>query len=81
MTPIASAQLAYDEPDGSGYNISMPTLPGCFTWGATGDNARTSAEDAIAGHLAARRVFGAPIPLEDPPAVDRGNDNAESTKG
>jgi antitoxin HicB len=40
------------EPDGSAYNVSVPALPGCFTWGATVEEALAMAKDAIAVYLA-----------------------------
>ena len=39
------------EPDGSAYNVTVPVLPGCFTFGATVDEALAMAEDAIATYL------------------------------
>ncbi|MDP9364086.1 MAG: type II toxin-antitoxin system HicB family antitoxin, partial [Chloroflexota bacterium] len=27
------------EPDGSAYNVSVPALPGCYTWGETFEEA------------------------------------------
>ncbi len=36
------------EPDGSAYNVTVPALPGCFTWGATVEEALAMARDAIA---------------------------------
>jgi antitoxin HicB len=39
------------EPDGSAYNVTVPALPGCFTWGATVEEALAMAKDAIAVYL------------------------------
>ena len=39
------------EPDGSAYNVTVPALPGCFTWGATVEEALTMAREAIALYL------------------------------
>ena len=39
------------EPDGSAYNVSVPALPGCFTWGKTVEGALAMARDAIAVYL------------------------------
>ncbi len=39
------------EPDGSAYNVAVPALPGCFTWGATVEEALAMARDAIAVYL------------------------------
>ena len=40
------------EPDGSAYNVTVPSLAGSFTWGATLEEALTNARDAIAVYLA-----------------------------
>ena len=39
------------EPDGSAYNVTVPALPGCFTWGETVERALENAREAIAVHL------------------------------
>lgn len=36
------------ELDGSPYNVSVPALPGCVTWGVTVEEALEMAKDAIA---------------------------------
>lgn len=43
------------EPDGSAYNMVVPALPGCLTWGATIEDARAMAQDAIATSSTARQ--------------------------
>ena len=52
------------EPDGSAYNVSVPALPGCYTWGETLDEALRMAREAIAGHVAALIELGEPVPTE-----------------
>jgi antitoxin HicB len=52
------------DPEGPGYVVSVPTLPGCFTQGGTVDEALTRAREAIAGHVAALRDIGEPVPVE-----------------
>ncbi len=39
------------EPDGSAWNVAVPALPGCYTWGATVEEALAMARDAIAVYL------------------------------
>lgn len=39
------------EPDGSAYNVTVPALPGCATWGATVEETISMAKDAIAVYL------------------------------
>ncbi len=52
------------EPGGSAYNVSVPALPGCFTWGETFEEAVRMAREAIAGHVAALRELGEEVPVE-----------------
>lgn len=35
------------EADGSAYNVTVPALPGCITWGATVEEALAMSRDAI----------------------------------
>lgn len=53
------------EPDGSAWNVTVPALPGCFTWGATVDEALAMARDAIATHLDGERATEFPPPGEE----------------
>lgn len=39
--------------------------PGCFTQGATRDEALERAEEAIAGHVEALEARGYPVPVDD----------------
>lgn len=40
------------DPDGRAWNVSVPALPGCFTWGETVEEALGRARNAIAGWIA-----------------------------
>jgi len=40
-----------------GYSVSVPGLPGCWSQGATEQEALASIQDAITGYLAARDEF------------------------
>ena len=53
------------EPDASAWNVSVPALPGCFTYGATPAEALERAREAIAGYLEALAKDGEPIPPPD----------------
>ena len=53
------------EPDGSAWNVSVPALPGCFTYGATVAQALERAQEAIAGYLEALAKHGGPLPPPD----------------
>ena len=49
----------------SGYIVSVPTLPGCFTQGRTYSEAVENAEEAIIGFIEALHKAGQPIPRGD----------------
>lgn len=54
------------QPDGSAYNVTVPALPGCVTWGATVEEAIEMAKDAIALYLEGEDVDELlPGPLSD----------------
>ncbi|HCP60775.1 MAG TPA: hypothetical protein DIT43_04425 [Dehalococcoidia bacterium] len=45
-----------------GYTITVPSLPGCISYGETFEKAMGMIKDAIQGWLAVAREVGAPIP-------------------
>ena len=49
------------EPEG-GYTITVPSLPGCISYGETFEKAMEMIKDAMEGWLAAAREEGMPIP-------------------
>ena len=49
------------EPEG-GYTISVPSLPGCISFGSTFEEAMEMIKDAMTGWLAVAREEGMPIP-------------------
>jgi predicted RNase H-like HicB family nuclease len=55
--------LDYD-PEERVYNVSVPALPGCFTWGKTRAQAVKHAKQAIEAFLAALIDLGEEIPEE-----------------
>ena len=57
--------LIMSNPEGPGHVVSVPTLPGSLTQGNTVDEALVRAREAIAGHVAALRDIGEPIPVEN----------------
>jgi antitoxin HicB len=68
MTRRYTVVLEWD-PEGPGYGVIVPALPGCFTQGATVPEALERAREAIAGHVAALIDLGEPVPAEDTPAL------------
>jgi predicted RNase H-like HicB family nuclease len=55
--------LIPDAEDG-GYTVQVPALPGCFTEGATADEALANARDAIRLYLEDKAAHGEPLPEE-----------------
>ena len=45
-----------------GYTISVPSLPGCLSYGKTFEEAMEMIKDAMGGWLAVAREEGVPIP-------------------
>lgn len=50
------------ERSADGYGAFVPDLPGCITVGDTLTETETNIREAIAGHIAAMREHGEPIP-------------------
>jgi predicted RNase H-like HicB family nuclease len=48
--------------DGTSYGVSFPDVPGCISAGDTFEQAVANAGEALAGHFAAMRAAGDPIP-------------------
>jgi predicted RNase H-like HicB family nuclease len=57
--------LLQPEPEG-GYTVTCPALPGLVTFGATLEEARAMAADAIRGYIECLQEDGEPIPDSDP---------------
>lgn len=53
----------HPEPEG-GYTISVPSLPGCISYGDTFENALEMIKDAMEGWLAVAREEGIRVPEE-----------------
>ena len=53
----------HPEPE-AGYTISVPSLPGCISYGTTFEQAMEMIKDAMEGWLAVAREEGIPIPEE-----------------
>ncbi len=54
--------VAIHKDTGTGYGVTVPDLPGCFSAGDTPEDAITSAQEAIACHIEGLLMDGAPIP-------------------
>lgn len=53
------------EPEG-GFTATVPSVPGCVTWGETLQEAIENAKEALVCHLGALEEAGDPIPPSDP---------------
>lgn len=49
------------EPDDAGYLAYSPTLPGCFSNGATIEEAKRNIREAVQQHVASLKSHGQPI--------------------
>jgi predicted RNase H-like HicB family nuclease len=56
--------LLTKEPEG-GYTVTVPTLPGCITFGETIDEAVSMAKEAIELYLESLVAHGETIPTEE----------------
>jgi len=57
------------DPDGEGYTVRVPELPGCITEGETVEEALLMAKDAIFGHIETLALTGRAVPVERPPLL------------
>ncbi|MEO8458871.1 MAG: type II toxin-antitoxin system HicB family antitoxin [Chloroflexota bacterium] len=55
------------DPEGLGFTVRVPALPGCITEGATRDEAIANAKEAIEGFIEGLVKAGDPVPLETQP--------------
>ena len=53
------------DPEGRGYTVRVPALPGCITEGRTRDEALVNAREAIEGFIEALEKAGDPVPVEN----------------
>ena len=52
------------EPD-ERFSVTVPALPGCFTWGNTREEAIENAREAIQAYLESCVLEGEPLPREE----------------
>jgi len=53
------------------YNASVPALPGCFSYGATKQEALKNVKEAIALYLEDLKLHNEPIPEDTPPSIEK----------
>jgi predicted RNase H-like HicB family nuclease len=56
--------LLNKEPEG-GFTVTVPTLPGCITYGATMEESIVNAKEAVELYLESLTAHGEPIPTEE----------------
>ncbi|WP_419167712.1 type II toxin-antitoxin system HicB family antitoxin [Candidatus Palauibacter sp.] len=59
----------------SGYGVTVPDLPGCFSAGDTLDEVIESAREAIACHIEGLLLDGEPVPARASLEAHQGNDD------
>ncbi len=59
-----SVVLEPDEEEPHRYNVRVPALPGCITYGESIEDALANASEAITGYLEALADDGLPPPIE-----------------
>jgi len=64
------------DPEGPGYVVHVPALPGCITRGGTVKQALLRAREAVAGHVTALLDLGEPVPVETDPSSVTGAEPA-----
>ncbi|HRJ79540.1 MAG TPA: type II toxin-antitoxin system HicB family antitoxin [Planctomycetota bacterium] len=64
MKTLSYRVLLREEPEG-GYTVTVPTLPGCITYGDTIPNAVAMAKEAIELYLESLIAHGEEIPTEE----------------
>jgi predicted RNase H-like HicB family nuclease len=64
MRPMRTYTIVVEPEEESGYMVSVPALPGCFTQGRSLDECRERAAEAIALHIAGLEADGEPVPEE-----------------
>jgi predicted RNase H-like HicB family nuclease len=64
MNPMRTYTIVVEPEEDGGYCVTVPALPACFTRGATIDECRERAVEAIEVHIADLQANGEPVPEE-----------------
>lgn len=64
MNALSYRVLLREEPEG-GYTVTVPSLPGCITYGETVADAIAMAREAIELYIESLVAHGEPIPTEE----------------
>lgn len=71
--------IAIHKDTGTGYGVTVPDLPGCFSAGDTLEEAIYSVEEAIACHIEGLLLDGEPIPERAPIETHRTREGNDTT--
>jgi antitoxin HicB len=61
--------LEPDREEPERYNVRVPALPGCLTYGESIEDALANAREAITGYVESLLADGEPIPAETHPTI------------
>ena len=62
---LASYTVVFEyHKEDNGYLVTVPSLPGCLTWGKTLREAKAHAREAIQGFIEALQKEGKPVPVD-----------------
>ena len=64
-----SVVLEPDRAEPERYNVRVPALPGCFSYGDSIEDALANVRDAIAGYIASVLADGEQVPAETHPTI------------
>lgn len=64
MRTLSYRILLREEPEG-GYTVTVPTLPGCVTYGESIPEAVAMAKEAIEGYVESLLAHGEEVPTEE----------------
>ena len=64
----------------SGYGVTVPDLPGCFSAGDTLEEATESAHEAVACHIEGLLMDGEPVPEQAPLEEHRASDDGDGIR-
>ncbi len=59
----------FEDEGRDGYNVVVPALPGCVTWGRTLEEAKEMARDAIRCYIDGLLKDGEPVPSDNSETV------------
>lgn len=64
-----SVVLEPDREEPHRYNVRVPALPGCLTYGESIEDALAYAREAITGYVESLVAGGEPVPAESQPTI------------